>query len=481
MIKLVNSEMTNYKAWSKATNKPAEEFPLTPLPILAGKIPEQLRGSLYRNGPGRLQRGGFNVGHWFDGDGAILAVHFGEGKATATYRYVQTEGYQKEREANRFLFPNYGMTAPGFFWNNWGKDFKNCANTSVLALPNRLLALWEAGHPYSLDLHTLETWGIDNLSSLTSQEPFSAHPKIDPETGNIFNFGVTLGKKIILNLYQSDSKGNILKKNSLPLERLSLIHDFAIAGPYLVFFIPPIKINLIPVLLGFQCFSDALKWKPELATQILIFDRDTLSLISRGEAEPWYQWHYANGCVESDGSIAIEIVRYPDFTTNQNLKEIATGKMQTPAKGTLWQIRLNPQTGQVITARELSKVSCDFPVIPQHQVGKSWRYTYLSVHRNEADIGKEIFGGIARFDHRNNYLSIANLEENYYPSEPIFVAEPGNGEQGWVLTVVYDGNQDKSEVRIYDSEGLENEPICRLELPKVIPPSFHGIWKHLTA
>jgi len=39
-------------------------------------IPEGLRGSLYRNGPARLERGGVRVGHWFDGDGAILAVHF---------------------------------------------------------------------------------------------------------------------------------------------------------------------------------------------------------------------------------------------------------------------------------------------------------------------------------------------------------------------------------------------------------------------
>lgn len=53
----------------------------------------------------------------------------------------------------------------------------------------------------------------------------------------------------------------------------------------------------------------------------------------------------------------------------------------------------------------------------------------------------------------------------------------GNSEQGWILTVVYDGEQDRSEVWIFDSEHLDEEPVCRLGLPEVIPIGFHGTWK----
>ncbi len=63
-----------------------------------------------------------------------------------------------------------------------------------------------------------------------------------------------------------------------------------------------------------------MEWKPELGTEILVFDRDTLSLVSNGETEPWYQWHFSNGYVDEDGAIAIEFVRYEDFQTNQYLK-----------------------------------------------------------------------------------------------------------------------------------------------------------------
>ena len=46
-----------------------------------------------------------NAGHWFDGDGAILAVHFTDVGAAAVYRYVQTAGYQAEEKADKFLYP----------------------------------------------------------------------------------------------------------------------------------------------------------------------------------------------------------------------------------------------------------------------------------------------------------------------------------------------------------------------------------------
>nr|WP_238553655.1 carotenoid oxygenase family protein [Fortiea contorta] len=72
------SKKSTKKAWARAFAEPGKEFPLTQLPIISGKIPDGLRGTLYRNSPARLERGDKRVGHWFDGDGAILAVNFTE-------------------------------------------------------------------------------------------------------------------------------------------------------------------------------------------------------------------------------------------------------------------------------------------------------------------------------------------------------------------------------------------------------------------
>ncbi|MFM7575761.1 MAG: carotenoid oxygenase family protein, partial [Microcystaceae cyanobacterium] len=100
------------RSWSKLFTQNAQEFGPTPLTLLSGQIPQGLRGTLYRNGPGTIQRGGQRVGHWFDGDGAILAVHFREDGAKALYRYVKTPSYLAETQADRYLWANYSMTDP---------------------------------------------------------------------------------------------------------------------------------------------------------------------------------------------------------------------------------------------------------------------------------------------------------------------------------------------------------------------------------
>lgn len=472
-----SNKIAPQKPWAKAITRPAKEFPLTPLPIVQGTIPESLRGTLYRNGPARLERGQETVGHWFDGDGAILAIHFSNSSASSLYRYVKTAGYQAEAQANRYLFSNYGMTAPGPRWLRWTKGIKNVANTSVLALPDKLLALWEGGQPYALDLDTLDTKGMDRLGGLKHNLNYSAHCKRDPKTGQIFNFGVTAGYKGKLNLYKSDPTGQIIQKNTLPLPGISLVHDFVLAGPYLIFFLPPLRLKVWPVLTGLKSFGDAFEWRPELGTHVLIIDRETLSLISQSETDPWYQWHFGNGYVDEKGVVVVEFVRFQDFATNQRLKEVAAGQTTTDAEGLLWRVRLEPQTGRVLTSEQLCDQPCEFPKVLDSEVGQPSRYTYLATYRPGTERVPERYNALARFDSQTGTYTRADLGENCYPTEPICIPDAHNPEKIWLLTVVYEGNVDRSEVWIFEGAGLDREPVCRLALPSVVPLSFHGTWR----
>ncbi|WP_404790346.1 carotenoid oxygenase family protein [Altericista sp. CCNU0014] len=468
-------QLSKPTAWGNAFVRPLQDFPLTPLEPISGRVPLALRGSLYRNGPAIFERGGERIAHWFDGDGAVLGVHFGEGAATGVYRTVRTAGYLAEEEAGQFLLGGYGRRMPGPFWTGSDRT-KNAANTSVLALENRLLALWEGGHPHALDLQTLETIGVDDLGKLETGETFSAHPKVDPQTGEIYNFGVTFGRQTYLHLYRCDRAGKMLRRGKLPLKSIPMIHDFVLAGPYLVFCIAPVALNPLPLLLHWQSYSEAMRWQPDKGTQILVLDRDTFECIGQSEADPWFQWHFGNGFVDRDGQVAIDLVRYADFQTNRFLQEVPSGQPQTDAPGHLWQMRIDPKTAKLSGAERLSDRTCEFPTVSPALVGQPSRYTYLSVRSSKSQ-GTDLFDAIAVFDRDRGELSVADLGDRCYPSEPIFAPNPEDSERGWILTVVYEGDRHSSEVWIFESQALERGPICRLALPQPVAFSFHGTWR----
>lgn len=472
-------DQTTRGLWAGALASPAVEFPPTALKVLSGQIPEGLRGSFYQNGPARLERGGQRVSHWFDGDGAILGIHFDGSNAVATYRYVRSAGFEAEEATDELLFRGYGTLPDTPIWQRWRAQVKNAANTSVLPLPDRLLALWEGGLPHRLDPETLETKGIEDLDSLKASETFSAHPKCHPRTGDIFNFGVIAGGNAKLNLYRLNGAGSLQQKSTVDLNGIPLIHDFVLADRYLLFCIPPVRLNAWPAVLGWQSFSEALRWQPQRGTQLFIIDAESFEVIAWNQVEPWYQWHFGHGYVNYRGNIVMDVVRYDDFATNQQLKEVASGQVLTPAEAQFWQYEINPQTAEIVDSVCLVDRHCEFPVpfVWDAPLAGGPGPTYLSVHRTVPTPQGELFEAIACFNPATQTLTVADAGAGRYPSEPRPVQDAFAPQQTWVLTVVYDGHVHRSEVWIYDGNDLENSPVCRLELPTVVPMSFHSAWK----
>lgn len=461
-------------SWKQAFAQPGIEFGPVPLQTISGDIPTGLKGSFYRNGPALFERGGEAIEHWCDGDGAILGIHFNGTDATGVYRFVQTEAYQAEAEADKFIFGSYGRTPKGPIWKEIGIPMKNAANNGVLALPDRLLALWEAGSPHALDLKDLTTLGLESGLGLDKDAPYSAHPKRDPKTGDIFNFGVSYGSKATLHLYRSNSTGKIEQQATAALDGLPLIHDFVLTEQYLVFFVPPVRLNLLPFLSKRKSFSDSLAWQPKKGTQVLVIDRATLSVVSSSKTKPWFQWRFGNGYVDTDNTIVVDVVRYEDFQIDQFLKQVPTGTPQPTPVGKLWQIRLDPHSGEVIKMSRLLDRGCEYPTVAPDKLGQPWRYTYLSVHPAGVNVSSGFPTTIACFDRQTGNLTEANLGDSY-PVSPIYASDAENSEQGWILTEVF--NRERTEVWIFDATHLDAEPVCKLALPQVVPFGFHGTWQ----
>lgn len=128
------------------------EHGFEPLEI-EGTLPAELRGTLFRNGPGQHGQHGRRYSHPFEGDGAVTAVRFEGGRALGASQITPTAGLREERAAGKIL---YGLSAP--WWRRMANVVrgrqKNTANTSVVVWQGRLFALLEAARPTELDRAT---------------------------------------------------------------------------------------------------------------------------------------------------------------------------------------------------------------------------------------------------------------------------------------------------------------------------------------
>src|SRR5687767_9186898 len=73
-----------------------------------GRLPADLVGTLYRNGPGIFEAFGRRYAHPFEGDGVISAIRIGAGQALGAARVVVSRGLAEERRKGRVLYGGAG-------------------------------------------------------------------------------------------------------------------------------------------------------------------------------------------------------------------------------------------------------------------------------------------------------------------------------------------------------------------------------------
>ena len=208
---------------------------------MRGSLPDDLRGTLYRNGPARHERGGQRYGHCWDGDGMIQKFIFSGAGVSHFGRYVETEKYVNESLSDRFMVNAFGTSLPGAEPIPTPLDRANAANISVVRLAGELLALWEPGSAYRLDEATLNTKGRRTWGPQLVDRPFSAHPRIEAG-GEFWNFGADplAGQ---LTLYHAARDGRLLRTHSIELDQLPPTHDFAVTTNYLVFLLASMELQ----------------------------------------------------------------------------------------------------------------------------------------------------------------------------------------------------------------------------------------------
>src|SRR5690349_9837525 len=83
------------------------------VPTVSGRVPSELRGVLYRNGPARHERGGLRYGHRWDGDGMVQRFAFTDDGISHLGRYVETAKFRTDSAAGKLMTSAFGTRIPG--------------------------------------------------------------------------------------------------------------------------------------------------------------------------------------------------------------------------------------------------------------------------------------------------------------------------------------------------------------------------------
>lgn len=433
--------------------------------VVRGEIPDELAGTLYRNGPGRWQdHTGRPLHHLFDGDGMISAFTIADGAVHYRNRYVRTQHY-RGRSGTRHM----GTDAVGGFLANVGRLPTNLANTNVVEHAGHLYALWEGGPPYELDPQTLDTKGLRRFGGeLRWIGSYSAHPCFCPSSGDMYNFGVEFIPTPHLRVYRTDRQGRLKHYRSLSLPYVAMVHDFAITERYLVFLISPIIPDGIPIALGLKPFGDAMKYHPERGSSFVLIPRDG-GEIRRIEYDPVLQFHLSNA-YDDRGDVVLDVITYHNGDLLECISRFRTSPLDS-ATSEFTRFRITA-AGRVIR-EQVSDRSCEFPRHHPDREGRPHRYSYVNTRQHLGTM----FDEITKIDLADNTETsyAAQVPGNSF-CEPVFAPRPGatDEDDGWLLSVEYQAGTRTSRLVILDAGDVAAGPVATAELTHHIPQGFHG-------
>jgi carotenoid cleavage dioxygenase len=124
----------------------------------------------------------------FDGEGHVAMFRFANGHVDFRSRYARTQRYKAQAAARQALFGTYRN--PHSDEPSVKKLSRGTANTNVFFHAGKFFALKEDSPPVVMDPRTLET--LDDYYTFNGKlksQTFTAHPKIDSQTGEMIGFG----------------------------------------------------------------------------------------------------------------------------------------------------------------------------------------------------------------------------------------------------------------------------------------------------
>ncbi|MEO8524340.1 MAG: carotenoid oxygenase family protein [Caldimonas sp.] len=447
---------------------------------VVGRIPFELHGAYYRNSADPQYPPLLGTDIFLNGDGMLHMLRIDDGHVDLKTRYVRTEKFELERKARRALFGAYRnpfTDSPEVA----GKD-AGTANTSVLWHHGRLFALKEAARPVEIDPHTLQTLGSHDFDGELKSKTFTAHPKIDPETGEAIAFAYnTPGHSSReIEIYTISPQGRIVRSEIFQAPYCSMVHDFHVSRNYIAFTICPMVNDWERVQRGEPFFH----WDSSLQTHVAIIPRD-----AGVKAIRWYtcrvvamQTHTFNAWEEGS------VLHLDHFVTGSGwLSQFPDlhdpEAREKPPFAQRWSFDLG-RADDSFAIRKLFDHIGEMPAVDARFLMRRTRHFWFGT--NNPSLGPMLEWGpkgppftcIGHYDEVADRLAFWYAGPDSAPEEPLFVprsAEAPEGD-GWLLSIVGRRRENRTDLVILDACDIVAGPVATVRMPCRIHEGFHGTW-----
>ena len=448
-----------------------------------GEVPAQLNGTYHRVHPDQQFSPMFDNDQFFNGDGSISLFRFRNGKVDFKQRYAQTDKFKLERQAGKALFGAYRnplTDAP----EAKGR-IRGTANTNVIVHAGNLFALKEDSPALLMDPITLETKGYTNFNGKCTSQTFTAHPKIDPLTGNMIAFSYASSGLITRDAtyMEISPTGELLREVWFEVPYYCMMHDFGVTEDYACFHIVPITSSWERLHAGLPHFG----FDTTLPVYLGVLPRK-----GDGKDMKWFKTpnlfcsHVLNAFnVGSKIYFDTPVAKNNMFPFFPDIHGAPFKHEEAASYLTRWTVDINSKGEEFENVERLTNMIGEFPRMDDRYATQQHTYGWILVtdrsmpfNGPSARASGLLLNKIGFIDFSTGKQSEWYCGPDSLIQEPCFVprhptAPEGNG---YLVTLVDDIVHNYSELVILEAKAIEEGPIARVKLPFRLRQGLHGNW-----
>jgi carotenoid cleavage dioxygenase-like enzyme len=446
--------------------------------VIEGTLPEDLQGSWYQTVPDPQFPPKLGWDTFLSGDGMVRMFRFQDGHVDFKQRYVRTERWQLERQARRALY--------GAYRNPFTDDpsvrgkGRGVANTTPIFHGGRLFALKEDSRPWEVDPDTLETLGEWSYEGNLRSQTVTAHPRLDPATGELHFFGYEAGGLATRDVAYcvANKDGELVREEWFQVPYCALMHDFAVTREHVIFPGFPIVAELERLRAGGAHWA----WDASKESFIGIMPRH-----GRVDQMRWFRapacsvFHFINSYTEGNKvHVDMCVSDVPAFAFIREAGNLHIPPQDVRGNLVRWTFDLSKPGDR--PEEQILAPSGDFPRIATKDSMVDYDIAYYG--RVDTSFGPPILSGpvgagfnmLSRLEVKSGKMTNLFAGPARTIQEHVHIPSSKLGHEGYLVYIVDRHDENQAELHVTEAQHLDKGPIARILVPLRLRSGVHANW-----